>query len=175
MVAALTIRPVAAEDATTIAAIYAVHVANGIATFDTKAPSVSETGAKISRITASGWPFIVAEIKGVVVGYAYATQFRDRAAYAATCENSIYIAEANRGQGIGKALIVALINDSEKAGFRQMIAVISDPASVDFHAKFGFRAVGQMHAVGRKFGRWLDTYYLQRELGEGDRTPPERE
>jgi L-amino acid N-acyltransferase YncA len=175
MVTDLNIRPATADDAIPITAIYAAEVANGIATFDLDAPSADAMRAKISGILDRGWPYLVAEHHGTVVGYAYAAQYRDRPAYAATCENSIYIADGYRGQGIGKLLLPALLEASVAAGFRQMLAVISEPASVKFHAGFGFRQTGHMHAVGRKFGRWLDTYYMQIELGEGDSTPPDGE
>jgi phosphinothricin acetyltransferase len=172
MVAALGIRPATESDAPAIAAIYAASVATGIATFDIEAPSVAATRDKIVKILANGWPYLVAEHDGAVIGYAYAAQYRDRPAYAATCENSIYIANDHQGHGIGKALLAALIDASIASGFRQMLAVISEPSSVKFHEKLGFRQTGHMHAVGRKFGRWLDTWYMQLELGEGDSTPP---
>jgi L-amino acid N-acyltransferase YncA len=172
MVAALEIRAIRESDAEAVTEIYAEQVANGIATFDTETPSVDAMRQKIASIVASGWPFIAATRSGTLIGYAYAAQFRDRKAYAATCENSIYIAQDCRGQGIGKQLLVALIEASERCGFRQMIAVISEPASISFHAGFGFRQIGQMQSVGRKFGRWLDVYFMQREIGDGDRTPP---
>jgi L-amino acid N-acyltransferase YncA len=109
-----------------------------------------------------------------VVGYAYATQFRDRPAYRSTCENSIYVAPAAVGQGIGTRLLASLIEASERAGFRQMIAVVggAEPASVALHLKAGFREAGRMRSVGRKHGRWLDTLYLQLPLGAGDSEPP---
>lgn len=175
MVANLTVRQATISDARAIAAIYAASVATGIATFDLEAPSVAATADKMAGIVAKGWAYLVAERDGTVVGYAYAAQYRDRPAYAATCENSIYVADDHQGQGIGKALLAALVDASTTCGFRQMLAVISEPSSVTFHEKFGFRQTGHMHAVGRKFGRWLDTWYMQRELGEGDTTPPDQE
>jgi phosphinothricin acetyltransferase len=172
-VAAMTdnrIRPVRPDDAASIAAIYAHHVLHGTATFDTEPPEVAAWSEKIASIAARGWPFLVAEQDGVVAGYAYATQFRDRPAYAETCENSIYLAPDHLGRGIGSRLLPALVAAAHQAGFRQMIAVIggSEPASVALHAKFGFVHAGRMIGVGRKFGRILDTIYMQRALsGEG--------
>ena len=106
------------------------------------------------------------EDDGAVTGYAYATQFRDRPAYAETCENSIYIAPDRTGSGLGTALLAALLPAAAEAGFRQMIAVVGggEPASVALHERFGFVVAGRMHAVGRKFGQLLDTVYLQRAL-----------
>ncbi len=170
-------RPARPSDAEAIAAIYAHHVLCGTATFDTVPRTLAETEAKVAQGLERGWPFLVAEHGDTVVGYAYATPFRDRPAYATTCENSIYIAADRRGQGIGKALLATLLEACEAAGFRQMIAVIGggEPASVALHASLGFVHAGRMHAVGRKFGRWLDTIYMQRSLGAGDSAPPARE
>ena len=96
-----TIRPAAAADAIAIAAIYAHHVLHGTATFDTEPPPREFWTDKIAALTARGWPFLVAETDDAVTGYAYATQFRDRAAYARTCENSIYIRADSTGRRIG--------------------------------------------------------------------------
>jgi len=171
------IRPASTHDARAIAAIYAHHVLHGTATFDIVPRSIEDTMAMIEDCLARNWPFLVTERDSAVTGYAYATQFRDRPAYAAACENSIYLHPDHMGQGLGKALLAALLVAAEQAGFRQMIAVAGggEPASVALHASLGFRDAGRMHAVGRKFGRWLDTVYMQIALGAGDRLPPDRE
>lgn len=173
----LSIRAARNGDANSIAAIYAHHVAHGTASFDTSARTVGETAAKIAECDAKRWPFLVAERDGKIVGYAYSTQFRDRPAYASTCENSIYLDPAAIGQGIGTRLLAALIEASAEAGFRQMIAVVggAEPASIALHLKLGFRKAGRMISVGRKQRRWLDTVYLQLALGAGDSSPPATE
>jgi phosphinothricin acetyltransferase len=166
----VAIRPARGDDARAIAAIYDFHVAHGTASFDSAGPSVAEWAVKIADVTAQGWPFLVAEHGGDVRGYAYATQFRPRAAYAFTCENSIYIADSARGQGVGTRLLIALVDAARASGFAQMIAVIGggEPASVALHAKCGFVHAGRMRNVGKKFGRLLDTVYMQCDLtGEG--------
>lgn len=166
----LAIRPARPGDAQTVCDIYAWHVAHGTATFDTVAPDAAAWAAKIVDITARGWPFLVAERDGGVTGYCYATQFRDRAAYAKTCEDSIYVAHDARGGGIGTALLGALLDAARGSGFEQMIAVIGggEPASVALHGKSGFVHAGRMRHVGYKFGRKLDTVYMQCDLtGEG--------
>lgn len=165
----MIIRDAGPDDAPAIAAIYAHHVLHGTATFDTEPPPVDSWRARIGEIRARGWPMIVSERDGAVTGYAYATQFRDRPAYAATCENSIYVASDALGSGIGTALLGELIVRAAHAGFEQMIAVIGggEPASVALHAKFGFVHAGRMRDVGRKFGRLLDTVYMQRTLNGG--------
>jgi L-amino acid N-acyltransferase YncA len=168
------VRPVQEGDAAAISAIYAHHVRHGTASFDEEALSETETRAKIRRISGHGWPFLVAEGDGTVAGYAYATQFRDRAAYAFTCENSIYVHPDRARRGVGRRLLTRLIAEAEAYGFRQMIAVIGggEPASVALHRSLGFVEAGRMRSVGRKLGRWLDTVYMQRALGPGDTSEP---
>lgn len=175
--AATAVRQAIPADASAIAAIYAHHVRHGTASFDTVPRSLVETEGRIAESSARGWPFLVAEQDGQVMGYAYATQFRDRPAYGSTCENSIYVHPDRQGQGIGKALLGALLGQAQAAGFRQMIAVIGggEPASVALHARLGFQHAGRMQSVGRKFGRWLDTIYMQIALGAGDSAPPLKE
>lgn len=171
------IRAATPDDAARIAAIYAHHVLHGTATFDTVPISAEAMADKIVGITVRNCPFLVAECDGRVVGYAYAAPFRDRPAYAGTVEDSIYLDPDSTGRGTGKALLLALIDACEAAGFRQMIAVAGggEPASVALHAACGFSHTGTMRSVGRKFGRWLDTVYMQRPLGPGDSTAPDRE
>jgi len=171
----LSVRPATRDDADAIATIYAHHVLHGTATYEVVPPTVAETMEKIMATTGRHWPFLVATDGTDVVGYAYATQFRDRPAYAYACENSIYVAHDRRGAGIGKRLLVALLAAAQAHGFRQMVAVIGDSenvGSIGLHAALGFRQVGLMRAVGLKFGQWVDVVTMQRALGEGDRTLP---
>ena len=150
---------------------------NGTGSFDTVPRSVDATLERIAECTKKRWPFLVAERNDEVVGYAYATQFRDRPAYAWACENSIYVRHDLRGDGIGAVLLARLISAATACGFRQMIAVAGggEPASVALHERLGFYQAGRMTAVGRKKGRWLDTVYLQLALGAGNSTPPDTE
>jgi phosphinothricin acetyltransferase len=169
----IKIRNVALRDADRVAAIYDFHARNGTASFETEGLTTAETRAKIHRIVDKGWPFLVAEMDGAVVGYAYATQFRDRPAYAFACENSIYVDVEQRGRGVGKALLEVLCAQAETFGFRQMLAVIGggEEASVRVHASCAFEHAGRMKAVGWKKGRWLDTVYMQKALGFGSSEP----
>jgi phosphinothricin acetyltransferase len=162
----LTVRDVAEADAGAIAAIYAHHVLTGSASFDFEPPPPAFHLAKIRRIRDAGWPFLVAERGGVVVGYAYVTQFRDRAAYRFTAENSIYVHPDHVGRGVGSMLLERLLESSALYGFRTVVAVIggAEPASVALHKKCGFAEVGRLKAVGFKFDRWLDSLYMQVEL-----------
>lgn len=157
------IRDASDADAWAIAAIYAHHVLTGTASYEVEPPSVDDTLAKIRRVTEPGWPFIVAEMDGKIAGYAYVTQFRDRAAYRFTAEDSIYVHPERMGRGVGKALLKALIERSAAYGFRTIVAVIggAEPASIALHAGQGFDEVGRLNAVGFKFGRWLDSVYMQ--------------
>lgn len=163
----ISIRTVSEPDAEAIAAIYAYHVLHGTASFDIDTPSVEETLTKIRRVTAWGWPFLVAEANGEIAGYAYATQFRDRAGYCFACEDSIYVASDRMGCGIGKALLRSLMERSSDFGFRTMVAVVggAEPASIAVHRAVGFNEVGRLKNIGFKFGRSLDSVYMQVELG----------
>jgi len=168
--AEIAIRPARGSDAQAIAAIYASHVANGTATFDTVAPEAEAWAARNADFAARSVPFLVTERGGVVRAYAYAARFRERAACAHTCEDGIYVAHDARGGGIGTALLTALITAARESGFRRMIAVIGggEPASVALHGKCGFVHAGRMRHVRRKFGRMLDTVYMRCDpTGEG--------
>ncbi|MFN5086211.1 MAG: GNAT family N-acetyltransferase [Novosphingobium sp.] len=171
----MQIRPARPDDCPAIADIYAHHVLHGTASYETEPPDTAEMTRRMDRVLGSGWPWLVAEqADGTMLGYAYATQFRDRAAYRFVCEDSIYIRDAARGQGVGKVLLAALIEACTAAGFRQMVAVIggAEPASEALHARLGFTLAGRLSGIGRKQGRWLDTLYMQRALGQGSQEPP---
>ena len=174
----MQIEPATSSDAAQMADIYGHHVLHGTASFEQVPPSVADMAARLAKVQAAGAPWLAARGgHGELLGYAYASQFRDRPAYRFACENSVYIRHDRRGEGIGRALLALLIVEAERAGFRQMIAVIAgaQPASARLHAAFGFAEAGRMRSVGRKHGQWLDTLYMQRPLGEGDSTAPERE
>jgi L-amino acid N-acyltransferase YncA len=173
----MQIRDAALSDISEIQSIYAHHVLHGTGTFEELPPSVEEMAERFRKGQSRGWAWLVATDTTGVLGFAYYTQFRDRAAYRFAAENSIYVREDVRGQGVGKALVSKLIEAAAARGFRQMIAVIGDAenvGSIGVHASLGFHRVGILRAVGMKFGRWLDAVYMQRALGEGDSSvPPE--
>jgi L-amino acid N-acyltransferase YncA len=171
----MNIQPAAAADIPEIQAIYAHHVLHGSGTFEEVPPSVEEVQGRFDAVVGRGWSFLVATDATGVLGYAYYAQLRDRSAYRYTAETSIYVRDDVRGQGVGKALVGRLLADAEAAGFRQMIAVIGDSentASIGVHASLGFQRVGLLRASGLKFGRWVDTVYMQRALGRGDADVP---
>lgn len=170
--------PACPADAEAIARIYAHHVIHGTATFEIVPPDAPEIVARMAKVRAAGLPWLVArDGGGAVLGYAYASAFHARAAYGRTCEDAIYIAHDRLGQGLGKALLAALIEACTAAGQRQMIALIAgtEPASIALHLRAGFVEAGRLTSVGRKHGRWLDVVYMQRALGAGDGEAPESE
>jgi phosphinothricin acetyltransferase len=171
----LSIRPTLPTDIPAITRIYAHAVKHGTATFELEPPDEAEMLRRFEKLRAGAFPYIVAEIEGAVAGYAYAGAFRERPAYRFTVEDSIYIAPDMHRRGIGRALLMRLIEEAEAAGFRQMMAVIGDSAqagSIGVHRACGFEDAGVFKAVGFKFGRWLDTVQMQRALGEGSGTVP---
>ena len=171
----MNIRPTTPADIPAITRIYAHAVLHGTATFELEPRDEAEMMRRFEKLRAGNFPYVVAEIDGAVAGYAYVALFRERPAYRFTVEDSIYIAPEMHRRGIGRALLMRLIADSEAAGFRQMIAVIGDSAqaaSIAVHRSCGFRDAGVFDAVGLKFGRWLDTVQMQRALGEGSKTVP---
>jgi len=148
---------------------------HGLASFEESAPAEEELRNRYRAVLALGLPYLVAELDGCVVGYAYATQYRARSGYRFSLENSVYVREGYAGCGIGAALLAAIIARCDRGPWRQMIAVIGDSAntaSIALHRKLGFRHVGTLAAVGFKFGRWVNSVLMQRPLGEGDRTLP---
>lgn len=171
----MEIRGAAQQDLPEIQAIYAHHVLHGSGTFEEVPPPIEEMEARFLAITRRGWSYLVAQDETGVVGFAYYSQIRDRSAYRHTAENSIYVRDDVRGQGVGKALVARLLQDAEAAGFRQMVAVIGDSdnvGSIGVHASLGFQKVGILRSTGLKFGRWIDTVYMQRALGRGDQDVP---
>ena len=169
------IRPATPADIPAIARIYGHAVAHGTASFELEAPTEAEMARRQRLLRDGGFPYLVAEVGDAIAGYAYAGPYRARPAYRFTVEDSIYLAPHARRRGIGKALLAALVAESEAAGFRQMIAVIGDSAqtpSIALHGALGFRLVGTLEAVGFKFGRWLDSVLMQRALGPGSSLAP---
>ncbi|MEX3011738.1 N-acetyltransferase family protein [Hoeflea sp. TYP-13] len=166
------------SDLEAITGIYRESVENGISSYELTPPDLVEMKRRFASLTSRNYPYIVAEDEnGQLLGYAYAGPYRERPAYRWTVEDSIYIDKDARGRGIGKALLIRLIERCEALGFRQMIAIIGGPeeGSVALHRALGFDEIGTMHATGYKFGRWLDTVVMQLSLGEGSQTDPDPE
>ena len=175
----IQIRPSKAADMPAIAEIYGYHVHNGLASFELLAPSIDEMTQRRADVISRSFPYLVAELDGRLVGYAYASLYRSRPAYRHTLEDSVYVHKDFAGRGVGRALLGALIEGCVKTGARQLIAVIGDSAnkgSIKLHAACGFKRTGTLKAVGFKFGQWVDSVIMQRQIGDGAKTlPPDRD
>jgi len=171
------IRPRTDADMARITEIYGHHVLHGASSWELTPPDAAEMTHRAHAIEDAGYPYLVAERDGAVCGYAYASAYRPRPAYRDTVEISIYIDDTLRRAGIGRELLQKLIDTCTDLKFRQMIAIVGDSQnrqSIDFHEKMGFVHVGKVRDIGFKFGRWMDQIILQRPLGPGAATPPDR-
>ena len=169
------IRPATPADLPFITGIYEHAVRYGTATFELTPPDLAEMTRRFHALMDGSFPYFVAALDGAVVGYAYAGAYRPRPAYRFTVENSVYLEPAIHRRGIGLQLLQRLIAECEARGYRQMIAVIGDSAnagSIGVHTRCGFQMIGTHPNVGFKFGRWLDTVMMQRDLGEGASSVP---
>lgn len=175
----MRIIPASPDDLPDCRAIYAHHVLNGAGSFEETPPDLPAFIERQRKITAGGLPWLVAKTDdGIVAGYAYAGAFMERSAYRFTVEDSVYVAPDAMGRGVGRALLVPLIERCTELGFRRMIARIGDSAnsgSRALHRACGFAEVGILPAVGLKFGRWRDVVMMQRPLGSGDGDIPDRD
>jgi L-amino acid N-acyltransferase YncA len=165
------------SDMAAVTAIYAHHVLYSTASFEIEPPPVEEMSRRRGDVLALGFPYLVADDGGEMRGFAYVRPFHPRAAYADTVENGIYLRADSIRRGLGKLLMQELIQKCAALGLRQMIAVVGGSdniASIRLHESVGFRIAGQLHSVGYKHGRWLDSVYLQLPLGVGNATPPTR-
>lgn len=169
------IRDAAADDLSAIAALYGREVLNGTATFELDPPTLDEMASRFAAVKRRDLPWLVAELDGGFAGYAYASPFRPRPAYRYGVEGSIYVEEAARGHGVGRALLEALIERVRRMGLRHVIGVISDSdtsaASIALHRALGFRDAGVYRQVGWKFDRWLDVTLMQLDLAPGGEPP----
>lgn len=168
----IEIRIARPEDASEIQAIYAPVVADTSISFEELPPSVEEMQHRIESALAT-YPYLVAVREGRVVGYAYASQHRARAAYRWAVDVTVYIAETERRSGVGRSLYSALIPILQRQGFRSAYAGISlpNPGSVGLHEKIGFVHIGTFPDVGYKHGAWHDVGYWRFELSKQTSSP----
>lgn len=175
--AAFSIRPATPDAVPDIQPIYAHHVRHGLASFEEQAPDLAEMTQRFDAVQAAGLPWLVAILdSGEIIGYAYASNYRSRPAYRFSLENSVYIKPGFEGQGAGRRLLDALMDQCAERGYRQMIAIIGDSenvASIALHRSAGFVQTGILEAVGFKHGRWVDSVLMQKTLGSGANTLPE--
>jgi phosphinothricin acetyltransferase len=172
-----SLRPAEEGDIPAIAAIYGDAVLSGTASYELEAPSTAEMKRRWQEVVEGGFPYLVADSHGAVLGYSYARPYRPRPAYRFTVEDSVYIAPHAHRRGLGRALLSSLIERCALLGLRQMVAVIGGgiehPASLRLHESLGFRRIGMIEGSGFKFGRWHDTMLMQRALGPGTSSLPE--
>lgn len=174
----MIIRPATEHDADALAAIYGHAVLHGFGTFEEEPPSAADMEGRRRLIANRGLPYFAAEEDSHVLGFAYAGPFRPRAAYRYTLEDSVYVAPDAVGQGVGRALLTAVIAACEALGVRQLIAVVGDSgneASLALHKSLGFEQTGIGHSVGFKHGRWVDIVTMQKALNGGDTRAPDVE
>ena len=162
------------DDAAAIAAIYAPSVTDRATSFELTPPDAGEMRRRVTAVLEQ-YPWVVCETADGVVGYAYATAHRDRAAYRWSVDASTYIADSAHRQGIARGLYLRLFEILVLQGYRSVFAGITLPntASFELHKSMGFREVGIYHDVGYKFGKWHDTIWLERALAEHVVDPPE--
>lgn len=161
------IAPATLDHLPALRAIYAPYVLHALCSFEETVPDVDELARRFEASRGDGLPWLVCLEGAEVIGYAYASRYRTRAAYRGTVEDSIYIRQDRHGLGIGRQLLQALILDCRAGGFSQMVAVIGDSAnagSIRLHQRAGFEHVGVLRGVGHKFGRDVDTVLMQRPL-----------
>lgn len=161
----VSIRDARAEDAEACAAIYRPHVTESWVSFELEAPDAAAMARRIADYGAShAW--LVAERDGEILGYAYGSPHRTRAAYASSCDVAIYVSAAFPRSGVGRALYGALLTRLKDRGFHAAFAGIAqpNPASVALHEACGFTPVGIYREVGWKMGAWRDVGWWQRVL-----------
>lgn len=168
------IRPATAADLQAIVAIMNEVIANTLAIYAYEPVSLAERQAWFQAQQAGGWPVLVAELNGQVVGYGSIGVFRSRPAYKYSAEHSVHVDAAHRGAGVGGALLTALIAEARAMGLRTLIGGIDsgNTGSLAFHARHGFVECARIKEVAYKFGRWLDLVFVQLLL-PGPETPTE--
>ncbi|GAA2174365.1 GNAT family N-acetyltransferase [Agrococcus versicolor] len=163
-----TIRPATIRDIPAIRSIHSHYVLNSSVTLEDRPKTIAEWRRTFDVLERLRLPFLVAESgTHTIIGYALAEPWKPRSAYRKIVEHSIFLSPASTGRGLGKALLVALIDAATATGCKEMIAVIADEkadASVRLHERLGFRETGRMGKVGRKFGRWLGTITMVKPL-----------
>lgn len=171
----IVVRPSTEADAPAMLAIYKGYVTHGLNNGAEFEPMhADDIKRRRKNMQKHRLPHLVAELDGVVIGYAYAVPFRKRPAYRYCVKHSIYVHENHLRAGAGRRLLPALIEACANAGYRQMIAYVDseNQASLNLHEACGFRRVAFLEGIGFRFGKWTDSVMLQRALGLGASEPP---
>lgn len=160
------IRRVRSGDIEAVAAIYNYYILNTAVSFEEVPVPVNEMKSRIDKVITAGFPWLVAEEDGRMIGYAYAGQWNVRTAYRHTAEVTVYLSHLNTSRGWGTKLYEALFAELKKMSIRMVIGGIAlpNPASVALHEKFGMVKVAHYKEVGYKFSQWIDVAYWQKEL-----------
>ena len=177
----ITIRSATLQDAKVLLDIYAPYVEKTAITFEYDIPSVEEFASRIQK-TKERYPYLVAERDGELLGYAYVSAFKERAAYDWAVETSIYLKEDQKGQGLGRMLYEALEDAVKSQNILNLYACIGYPEvedeyltknSVEFHYHMGYRMIGEFKKCGYKFNRWYNMVWMEKFIGEHDENPKE--
>ncbi len=162
----MTIRDATPADAPGLLAIHNEAVRTTTAIWDEAEVDLADRAGWLSDRLDAGLPVLVAEVDGVVAGYASYGPWRPKSGYRHTVENSLYVLASHHGRGLASALFDELLVRARAAGLHRMIAMIEsgNRVSIDLHARRGFRVVGQLSQVGTKFDRWLDLTIMQIDL-----------
>jgi len=159
------IRDAETTDVAAMLDIYTPIVRDTAISFEIEAPTQQDLAGRLERITATD-PWLVLEHHGELAGYAYSSSFRARPAYATTRETTVYVHPDHHGQGVGRALMAALLDEITERGARLAVAVIALPneASIALHEALGFTGVGTLHDVARKFDTWWNEGFWELRL-----------
>ncbi len=168
----IILRPAVPEDASKLVEIYAPYILQTAVTYEYEVPSEAEFAGRIGRTLDGGFPYLVAEQNGTVIGYAYAGLYGVRAAFQKTAELSVYLDMTKKGQGAGRMLYEELERILKEQGYHCLIAVIAAPDaepdpyltrdSLKFHEAVGYKKVGELHQCGFKFGRWYNIVHMEK-------------
>jgi phosphinothricin acetyltransferase len=170
--APVIVRLATPADGAACAAVYAPYVEDSSVSFELQPPTADEMAARIAR-TVERSPWMVAEVDGVVRGYAYGGRHRDRPAYDWTIETTVYVDRAFAGRGVGRAAMTAVLDIVRLQGFHLAVAGVTqpNPASTGLHLALGFRRIGEFEAIGWKQGRWHGVEWFGLELAPRDAPP----
>lgn len=165
---AALIRDIRDSDIDAIVAIYNHYIEHTVVSYEEKIITARDMAGRVNKVLDGGYPWLVAEVGGEVLGYCYAYQWSPRAAYRHTAEITVYLDPGAIGRGLGSRLYRALFAVLKNRDVRTVIGGIGfpNPASIALHEKMGLKKVAHFENVGYKFGRWLDVGYWQGDLEE---------